>query len=696
MVSWMYEQYCILIDIHRRLVFRITAQNAGLIVRRPAEGKVSIEAFELSPTNEAVYADTGRLRRCFPGPAMEFSLDDMTNPAFSKAFAQFMTQLDTDTPAEALPLVTKANEKVVEVRDTVHPMFITQLMMGMLRGMGQPHATVRIHKHTHEEVSYDDAYMPWRRSPLWLLIRVALQTSLMSDEDHSDYKSFMIFFMAQLVEQAVKTNCPSDMLFIMTAKISRRVLKYDVCQDTKWMKCVRQIVAANQLELRTRWKNYQIEDGLPKAKFPECSTNWETDTHLSLHELSPYLDKVKDWSASSVSNDTYSPDCPVRVSHVSNEFPDRKLRFNKSNRPIKLRVMDIDEWVKTSLDEWIQIHLQDQTTCTQLADLVQEYSEAASDVYDDSPEFFSTKLLTLMELWVALDKSATYHEPLLMEYATGFSESLFESLLLPKKAEMERLARIEAHISTRNNSATYGSSLIFEQGSDPCSLAVRYYAQSAHHQRLFERIEKHATNTRHQKKKELIDLQALYADRLRRYQQQSCEYRTYRRRGRERTGHSKSCERCSIFKSAENMTISVHEWPLPSTKLNTMLAVFELDVPLDVISWRSTTFSMLVDVLSKPAMSETGQVYLLRNYSDLARYSGSNGKNRIGLASKTKSFLNSHYRGKKVSMATEENICVNNGLHYDPLIRENFSGQAWSLAMRHPKQVHVPAPFWYV
>lgn len=184
----------------------VRGQNAGLIIRKFAD-QYSFESFELSPTNEAVIGTKGRLRRCFPGPAVAISQERIADASFLGPLIEFLVKLDAETPLEVLPTVRKARSKVIENRDTVHPRFITEMLTGILRAVGQPHKVLRIHKHTREDVLLKDAYEPWRRSPLWLLLRVVLQTSLIQEdieEPHRRYKSFMLFFMTHILEAAME------------------------------------------------------------------------------------------------------------------------------------------------------------------------------------------------------------------------------------------------------------------------------------------------------------------------------------------------------------------------------------------------------------------------------------------------------------------------------------------------------------
>jgi hypothetical protein len=216
------------------LALHIRSQNARLIVRRSSD-QYSFEFLEVSPTTEAVIEIRGRLRRCFPGPAVAIGRDRIADASFLKPLIELLVKLDAETSEEVLPIVTKAHSKVVETRDTVNPRFVTEMLTGMLRAMGQPYDVSRIYKHTRDDVLWKNALKPWRRCSLWLFLRVALQTSLMRievEKPHVRYKSFMLFFMSHVLKRALEASLPSDTLFMMTAKISRRVLKLGAVDGT--------------------------------------------------------------------------------------------------------------------------------------------------------------------------------------------------------------------------------------------------------------------------------------------------------------------------------------------------------------------------------------------------------------------------------------------------------------------------------
>jgi len=663
---------CVDLDI---LALHIRGQNAGLIVRRFSD-QYSFESFELSPTTEAVIGTKGRLRRCFPGPVIVIGQDRIADASFLEPLAELLVKVDAETPQEVLPTATKAHSKVIETRDTVHPRFITEMLTGILRAVGQPRNVPRIHKHTRDDVLWKDALKPWRRSALWLFLRVALQTSLMRDDDeepHRRYKSFMIFFMTHVLGGALEASLPSDTLFLMTAKISRRALKFGAEDGTAWLQYVQATIEAVQQELVRRWSSLEKHPdplGTQQNWLPS-QLSFLHDTELTLSRLRLYLAKARARSASPSTYHHFTSDCGRRISQCSSSLPDLILLLGDEGQ-VRLYLADLELWVHHSLNDWLRANLERKDACTALAKVIDTYATAASSAYTDMPEDISLMLLTTMDLWVALDKCALHHYPLLHDYDPGFPPSLFEPLLLPRKAQMERLFRVEQHLATRRKAALSGFPSIFRSDDAPKSFAVRYIERpSHHHQELRRKIEAEATTERSQKLSELAKKRQRYHELIKQSDGMDCQYVSRWRRRRQVSEHSESCQKCRLKSKARGLTIDVHEWPLPERDLEAKAAVFELDVPTVVSKWRDTTYSILVDMLSVDPGAQTPRrgrskqqgVYALRSYVGLHKFVKSQA-GRLQLTSTTKPFVISHYRHQKISQANETNVCVNNGLSY--------------------------------
>jgi hypothetical protein len=654
-----------LIDV---LAFHIRGQNAGLIIRKLPK-QFSFESFELSPTTKSVMQTKGRLRRCFPGPAVAVCQERIADPSFREALAQVLAQLDVDTPDEAWPVVFKAKSKTIEIRDSVHPMFVTEMLTGILRAVGGPLNTPRIYKCTRDDVISKDARKPWRRSSLWLLLRVALQTSLMTDADglHKWYKSFMIFFMAHILQRAREAALPSDLLFVMAAKISRRTLKLATTDEPPWMQQVRRTIEATHQELACRWNTLERNPDpfATQMAWDSSEMPFPHDTQLSLLTLRPYLQTIKTRETMSSDYQTFTFDCPRRIKQCHSLIPELNLLIVGSDPATRLSLADLELWVQDQLDAWLTTNLDSQSTCTRIADLIAHYTAMATSTYADNPQDISLMLLTSMDLWVALDKCAIYHYPLLSKYEPGFSASLFDPLLLPKRQQMERLTRVEQYLAKRMNGASPGFPSIFQDSNSSKSFAVQYFEQSPEHQQLRLRIEIAAGIERNRKRNELMEKRQEYQQLMRDSDARSCEVETYWERSRFVPHHSSRCHKCYLKGKANGLEIIVHEWPLPLGELEAKSAVFELDVPISISKWRDTTYSLLVSALSPPmpARSRIGKVYRMSNVDGLRNYVRSQTA-RIQFASTAKPFAVAHYGRKPVSQATEAGICVNNGLQY--------------------------------
>ena len=197
------------------LPLEIKAQNAGIIIRRYA-GHLNFEFFELSPTNEAAM-NLGRLVRTFPGYASRIPISQM-EPDLRKSLAGTIAKMTTQVASGFQPQVRKNNKMLDEDRDTTHPGLVTDFLMNIIAAVGGTTDVQRIRKNTREDVLWNDCLQPWRRSPLWLLLRVALQLHFVRGSDgagasNSLYKAFMIFLLSRLLRSVRKViSCSANIL----------------------------------------------------------------------------------------------------------------------------------------------------------------------------------------------------------------------------------------------------------------------------------------------------------------------------------------------------------------------------------------------------------------------------------------------------------------------------------------------------
>ncbi|KAI5990021.1 hypothetical protein EDC04DRAFT_2989701 [Pisolithus marmoratus] len=639
------------------VTYLIRAQNAAVVFRRGATETVA-ESFEVSPSAEAVMGACGKLVCSYPGPAIAVPNGVFDDAVFRPELAHFLCKMNKDS-LDAAPTACKAGSTVSEERDTVHPRYITELLTGILRAVGRPAEVQRINKRIGDDVVWCNSNLPWRRSSLWLLIRVVLQTTLSRNALGVDgYKTFMLFFMNGLANEALHEEMPDDILHWVSAKISRRLTKLGKSAPDWLSVTVLKTCTDIRNLLDSRWKQEQKRDAFSPMWNPR-SLDFTADTHLLLPASHKYI------------SDTLNPN--RFALQPANSVTDGRLRgslddFLSTNNDFfedayeadpRVALYDVEQVVSRGIDDWVTSVLVDGTAaaCEKLELLASKYSSAARETYEGNPEDFSRMLLTVIELWVATDKLVIQQIPMLREYSPEIPTSLLEQLLLRDARDIQRLFRASDYIYKRHSGARKGWSVFSDQVNSN-NFAVRYFNQDFHLQAHRYCIDNAAREERLEKCAELKRSNELHYDLRRRAANMDHEY-PVNHRGY--TYHARWCGRCDL-ENQSKIKITVHEWPLPEDDDHAAVVVFELKRPLAFDMWRSLTCLLLVDICSPPP-EEKDPYTCLEEYPALYSYHTHHARTRVTLASNTKPFIKTHYGSTHVP-TEESRICVNNGLSF--------------------------------
>jgi hypothetical protein len=120
----------------------------------------------VSCPNAVIIGTQDRSRRSFPKKAIETSTRQMHEVTLRLSFVEMLMKLDSFTPKGAYRKAKKAGAELGEVRNAVDPRYFTELVFGILRGMGKPTEILKVHKRVRNDVILSNALTPWRRSPL--------------------------------------------------------------------------------------------------------------------------------------------------------------------------------------------------------------------------------------------------------------------------------------------------------------------------------------------------------------------------------------------------------------------------------------------------------------------------------------------------------------------------------------------------
>jgi len=379
----------------------------------------------------------------------------------------------------------------------------------------------------------------WRRSPMWLVLRVALQINLLNPPDsgassrstpHWEYKILILYILTALLGAVIQSDDPkwsSEHLSHMSRKLACRAAKLEgtgLAIPTMLQDFVSKTVRRTTCVLNMRFAQVQAAT-VRQLNWPlvgEIDTH--QDTELKMMNSRSYIKGVlEEYHNNSATLEEIPTSFPTnespRIYHDASrsqmifrcvEELEGSVRTNDvTNADARLVWNDIELWVETTLEDFAIANSNCEEACCSLSRLLASYTYI-SDIdryisgYRSDPVGASIAVLTAIELWVAIDRIAISIIPLLKEYPCEVDpdDDLFTVLLLPKKAQMERLQKVRGYLQNRVSRATYpsifngyhkiDSSMGPAMPVDCNTFSVRYFDQSLPHQTLRDTIVKEA------------------------------------------------------------------------------------------------------------------------------------------------------------------------------------------------------------
>ncbi|KAH0566486.1 hypothetical protein GP486_000104 [Trichoglossum hirsutum] len=632
------------------LILHVVEQNAALLIRRHAsagEDTVIFEAFEASPSSENVLAAENAIQWDFPGRAAEIPLHEFLSGSFQESLTDFLEKASMESLDRFAARSNKAKASVVEVRDTNDPALVTQFLMPLLEAVGSSVDVPRIRKRVRDDVNMRSAEIPWRRLPLWLVLRVAAQRQLcltLGDETgRACYKFLIATVLAELLR-----DCPSqlapELTMMLKAKLCRRLAKLEMDSSrasdiyrklfSKFRAMFEGIIEEAIEQVQLAWTSFKRAITRPIPKLPSHAD--EHALRLSLPNSGRYLHNLLGLPHSRrpdlASLDVIpSGDAAIKEARV---FTDRYFNLAK-----------LESATQTERNPTPQSVARCETRCIELAGSVEDLFTTVGSAYESNPEQMSIFILNLFELWIQMDECAVKACPLLCNYHPGFSPELLDVLQLPTLPDMQRLQNIQRYLQDRCNKSEFSHKTIFSEPDGKC-FAVRYVRQSARLCKLRKRIEGDSAMSRQKKDFEWERTCEQYDDLSQKISEGTCVCSI----GRDGTRNVKGCTKCWRWRCRKRLKIAIHEDFLPEDSARKDVVVFELGVPGCLAAYRNATWRIFSSLGHPSRPSATSQpAMILKDYSQLSPYA----KRTIGgvtLASTIKSFLQTHYKELKMKV----------------------------------------------
>ncbi|KAJ7497959.1 hypothetical protein B0H11DRAFT_827261 [Mycena galericulata] len=637
------------------ICLHVSRQNAGVILRR-ADTQITVEYFQASPKASLVTRTKGKLYCQFPSrPRVSFPFDTQV----IRSLAALLTELDAVQLEDALPFTTKAKSTQPDTREVPDIRYISELLGGIARALTPDPETLAaqttfVTKRVGDHALLKNANQPWRRSPKWLIVRVTAQTTLeeFGVPQRYGYKAFVAFVLAKTLHAASTADVSDDVLFAMNAKIATRMYKLRSVFDLEPpaplfpLDFISDQIGAVEIILREHWDEVQNREASASTWVAPTDAQITAAQHFTLPRSSAYfLDVRRRREILSREDTNFSPpafDETLLKTYTPRQqtSPPLSIPSTLSETDLSLAILDVEQWVAKDLDHWSTVTSRP-NQMVKLKQMIEEHGRLVHVMKPRmNPEMFSRLFLTILELWVAMDKAATTEVPLLADYSPELDIKAFEPLVLPELSQMQRLYAVEAYLANRHMDATYPDLSLFKLSTDTSSFPARFFARSQSLQTLRRSIQDEAKSAKARKLVELEQKRIRYAnlikDAARHQHSCSAEIATSRRQKYRYT----NCTACSLRNQANAVSITVFEWPLPDDDILSRNVVFELCLPSAYGIWRDTTFKLARDHSGPRERTYVPRIGpILSKYLPLAQYFTPNTPGQqITLASTSKPF----------------------------------------------------------
>ncbi|KAL8767206.1 MAG: hypothetical protein Q9209_006211 [Squamulea sp. 1 TL-2023] len=663
------------------VILHIALQNSGLVIQKIENG-YAVETFEASPQSGAVLAAQGALQWDFPSRAVVIPFRTFEDHSLQVALAEFLEKASVEPVKQYTATTLKAGSNAYESRDTTFPAMIGQLLITILEVLGCKHTPILTRKRIRDEVCWTDgAENPWRRSPTWLVLRVSIQRvlcSLLGPHGTLHYKFFMCFFMSSLCHRfCTQESFSSDRLMFARTKLARRVAKLQAQAVTSspevsatiesifnrigksfiaTLRSLESILEHRGIDMRVRHTKKMYR--LPKRADPES-------TILSLHHSRGTLQQIL--AGVYYGQSRAQVTLPTSQSRVA-----RYLTWVK-DIPLDDQLSTTDFYCLTDMENHLAEEVKEayraghgvnlDNAVIELGRQMGIYQPRAYKAYKEDPEQLSLMILTLMEVWMGLDSLAVRRYPLLVDYDTGFPADLLHPLKLAKISDMNRVMSIEEYLERRRRQAIHPLSNILGDPTKAC-FAVRFFDQCEEMQHLYSTIWQANESAKADKERDLIDRRSKYEALLKEHSDLTCLFMEDQHDPLRRQHDDRRCRKCYLEREALRMRIGIHEDLLPDDDIQAKAVVFELLLPSGFAAWRDSLWQLLT-LGQANSIPDQNIKLLLRGYEGLKRFTQST-QGSITLASRTKSFHQTHYKG--VSFAVQlDQVCLPHGLKYGTL-----------------------------
>jgi hypothetical protein len=516
--------------------------------------------------------------------------------------------------------------------------------MAVIEENGRRLPTPHLRKRVRDDVCWYKARRPWRRSPRWLALRVAISRYLLlgldADLGRFKYKFCVCICLAKFLEGA-QLLLEIDQVHFLKTKLCRRLAKLDMERDSvqdqdllrkvdllfsRLIPIIDPIIQSAVEHVQFAWQTCQ--QSLIKHIPPLPRRAWQSDMTLPLRVSGQRLKHILVSSNRMMKgrHQRWIPPSNFDPASLANEH------FAQLAKPL-LRITDMENEIRDSLQSAFGSPASD--TSAQIQNLIEE----GLPLYRGNANETSVLIVDVMELWTRLDMWTCRQFPLLKEYHPLFTPETLDCLHLALYKDMVRLQNIQHYLEARTKVCRGSKVTLFDDPTNDC-FARRYHDEvpsAAGLGALREDIEETASDQKQDKLEEWRRKNAEYNDLTRQINGSACILTVNEDDPYGRGEHiERFCPRCQAIRRLARLRIQIHEHPLPSDEFMAKVVVFELHCPPAFAAYRDITWLILSRLASSAPAQGVEPKCRLHEYSALADFANKTTPSSLSLASFTK------------------------------------------------------------
>eukprot|EP00835_Amoeboradix_gromovi_P000084 NODE_3_length_56144_cov_0.348184.p3 type:complete len:1927 gc:universal NODE_3_length_56144_cov_0.348184:1632-7412(+) len=615
------------------VAFYVKEQNCGVLMN-VKDDLIEYSDFQCSLDSETVMMDNDHIA-AFPTSTM--SISSIENPHIIE---EELNNLCFTQYPQAMKQSTKGGVDLYEIRDVAIPVMMEYFKSCLVLPNSQNVKFEPILKKLRDDIVWNSALKPFRRSGMYMCLKVILQLILVNELGSANglaiYKTIITDLHFNILKASrVSSNTKIEML----NKIGRRIVKFEnfmapncsadvkdqikQIYNEKW----NQIIVKANSDCEKIWKTIVSSEVRINPKILTFNTS-------DLHYNYTFDNDNKNPYTVNITN----PTIETIVRHTGDTFYEPQLLVNaKTEMQLTFALYDFENWMMFESDNFVS-----HKYCEKFHQLFNSYSNR-SKIDSNDPFGASRVILIKLKIIYIVDKIAVKTCTSYADYMSCINPDILDQLFLQSRAEFELKNKLFLYFNKRN--MAQGPNLLSRISSDSFSVKYLLFTDSLDIRKMKKSIELKDASNWANKLRQLHTLRQKCEEWRQLHLSHPHDYHVNARGERIHGLKNRGCAKCKYNKFNKKASMDIYECYLSRDPIITSAVLFEFHIPQSIRMLRDILFDYNASIGS--IVFDKSKCYgtwknRLKAYGSI--------KSKVELGSSVKLFGQSHYKSNHPSM----------------------------------------------